>query len=83
MNKYTLYNRRGRLYARINRTKYFSLGLSIPENAMLNLETKKVDGRCSKTHKVNVELARWDLLFTKYIDRKPEDICRLWSPKKS
>ena len=81
MNKYTLYNRKGRLYARINRDKFFSLGLSMPENAMLNVTTKKIDGTSSLVHKVNVELARWDLLFTKYIERKPEDICRLWSPQ--
>ena len=80
MNKYTLYNRKGRLYARINRDKFFSLGLKVPENAMLNFQTKKIDGSSSLVHKINVELSRWDLLFNKYITRSPEDICRLWSP---
>ena len=83
MNKYTLYNRKGRLYARINRDKFFSLGLSVPPNSMLNINKRKVDGTSSLVHSVNVELSRWDLLFNHHIVGSVEDICRLWSPQKN
>lgn len=81
MNKYYLYNRSGKLYARIknkNSDKRVSLGIQIPKSCFLDLKSKRVLGDSINSLEINKKLSKWDVHFFDNFYKTPDEIVSSW-----